>query len=86
MITSMVDAGDMFELGLAEIATSGDDDRLFIVGLEVKQAGMAPYEVRVAHRVPERLLGRVGPRTQVAVAIDRDDGHAVAIDWSSVRR
>lgn len=86
VITSMEGVGDMFELGLAEIATSGDDDRLFTIALEVKQAGMAPYEVRVAHRVPERLLGRVGPRTRVAVAIDRDDDHAVAIDWSSVRR
>ena len=85
LITSMEDAGDMSELGLVEVGTPGDDDRLFIIGLEVKQAGMSPYDVRVAHRVPERLLGRVGPRSRVDVAVDRDDDHAVAIDWKSVR-
>ncbi len=85
LITSMEDAGDMSELGLVEVGTPGDDDRLFVIGLEVKQGGLAPYDVRIAHRVPERLLGRVGPRTRVDVAIDRDDDHAVAIDWSSVR-
>ncbi len=74
----------MSELGLVEVGVAGDDDRLFIIGLEVKQAGLSPYDVRVAHPVPERLLGRVGPRSQVDVAVDRDDDHAVAIDWSSV--
>jgi len=59
--------------------------RLFVIGLEVKQSGLSPYEVRVAHRVPERLLGRVGPRTRVDVGVDRDDDHAVAIDWDTIR-
>jgi hypothetical protein len=86
LITSMEDAGDMSELGLVEVGAPGDDDRLFIIGLEVKQAGMSPYDVRVAHRVPERLLGRVGPRSRVDVAVDRDDDHAVAIDWKSISR
>ncbi len=86
VVTSMEDAGDMSELGLIEIGSPGEDDRLFIIGLEVKQPGLDAYEVRVAHRVPERLLGRVGPRTRVAVAVDRDDDHAVAIDWGSVKR
>ncbi len=84
MITSMEDAGDMSELGLVEIGRPGDDDRLFIIGLEVKQAGLDPYEVRIAHRVPERLVGRVGPRTRIGVAVDRDNNHAVAIDWDSI--
>jgi hypothetical protein len=84
IIISMADAGDMSELGLVEVGSAGDDDRLFIVDMEVQQAGMDPYEVRVAHRVPERLLGRVGPRTRVRVAIDREDDTAVAIDWDSV--
>jgi hypothetical protein len=86
IIISMADAGDMSELGLVEVGHPGDDDRLFIVDMEVQQAGLDPYEVRVAHRVPERLVGRVGPRTTVRVAIDRDDEHAVAIDWSTVGR
>ena len=86
VITSMEDAGDMFELGLAEVGISGNDDPLFIIGLEVQQAGTASYEVRVADRVPECLLGRVGPRTHVDVAIDKFDDDAVSIDWSSVRR
>jgi len=85
LITSMEDAGDMSELGLVEVGASGDDDRLFIIGLEVKQSGLSPYEVRVAHRVPERLLGRVGPRTRVDVGVDRDDDHAVGIDWDTIR-
>jgi hypothetical protein len=85
LIISMEDAGDMSELGLVEVGTAGDDDRLFIIGLEVKQSGMSPYEVRVAHRVPERLLGRVGPRTRIDVGVDRDDDHAVAIDWNTIR-
>lgn len=84
MITSMEDAGDMSELGLVEVGSPGDDDRLFIIGLEVQQAGLDPYDIRVAHRVPEHLLGRVGPRTRVKVAIDRSDDSAVAIDWASV--
>jgi hypothetical protein len=85
LITSMEDAGDMSELGLVEVGTPGDDDRLFIIGLEVKQSGLSPYEVRVAHRMPERLLGRVGPRTRVDVGVDRDDDHAVGIDWDTIR-
>jgi len=85
LIISMEDAGDMSELGLVEVGAAGDDDRLFVIGLEVKQSGMSPYEVRVAHRVPERLLGRVGPRTRVDVGVDRDDDNAVAIDWDTIR-
>jgi len=86
LITSMEDSGDTSELGLVEVGRTGDDDRLFIVGLEIRQAGLTPYEIRIAHRVPERLLGRVGPRTRVDVAVDRDNDRAVAIDWSSVGR
>ena len=85
LIISMEDAGDMSELGLVEVGAAGDDDRLFVIGLEVKQSGMSPYEVRVAHRIPERLLGRVGPRTRVDVGVDRDDDNAVAIDWDTIR-
>ncbi len=86
VVTSMEYAGDMSELGLVEIGATGDDDRLFVIGLEVKQARLDPYEVRVSHWVPERLLGRVGPRTRVDVVVDRDDSHSVAIDWNSLRR
>lgn len=83
-IISISDAGDMSELGLVEVGEAGDGERLMIVDMEVQQAGYDPYEVRVAHPVPERLVGRVGPRTTVRVAIDRDDDASVAIDWSSV--
>lgn len=86
IIISMRDAGDMSELGLVEVGSLGDDDRLFIVDMEIQLAGLESYEVRVAHPVPERLVGRVGPRTKVDVAIDREDDQAVAIDWSSVSR
>lgn len=84
MIISMADAGDMSELGLIEVGMPGEDDRMFIVDMEVQEAGLDPYEVRLMHRVPQRLLGKVGPRTRVRVAIDRADDHVVAIDWSSV--
>lgn len=86
LVTSMEDAGDMSELGMVEIGSADEDDRLFIIGLEVMQPGLDPYEVRIAHRVPERLVGRVGPRTRVDVAVDRNDDHAVAIDWESLRK
>lgn len=86
IITAMEDAGDMSELGLAEVGLPREDDRLMILSLEVKQAGLDPYEVRVGHRVPERLVGRVGPRTKVDVAVDSADDHTVAIDWGSINR
>jgi hypothetical protein len=87
VVISMEDAGEMTELGLVEMGSPRDDDRLFIIDMEVTQAGgMDPYEVRVAHGVPERLVGRVGPRTRLVVAVDRLDDHAVAIDWDSVQR
>lgn len=86
VIISMSDAGGMSELGLVEVGSPGKDDRLFVVDMEVQQAGMDAYEVRVAHRVPERVVGRVGPRTRVEVSVDHQDDHAVAIDWDSVGR
>lgn len=86
VVISMRDAGDMSELGLVQVGEPGDDDRLFVIDMEVDQAGLDPYEVRVAHRVPERLVGRVGPRTRLKVAVDRGDDHAVAIDWSDLTR
>jgi hypothetical protein len=86
VVISMHDAGDMSELGLVEVGRDGDDDRLFVIDMEVQQAGMDPYEVRVAHRVPERLVGKIGPRTKLAVAVDRSDDHAVAIDWEALHR
>lgn len=86
IVISMSDMGDMSELGLVEVESPGQDGRMFVVDMEVTQAGMDTYEVRVNHQVPERLVGRVGPRTKVDVAIDRDDDHVVAIDWDSVGR
>jgi hypothetical protein len=86
VVISMRDAGDMSELGLVQVGEPGDDDRLFIIDMEVQQAGLTPYEVRVAHRVPERLVGRIGPRTRLKVAVDREDEHAVAIDWDELAR
>ncbi|MBI5156452.1 MAG: hypothetical protein HZA58_00410 [Acidimicrobiia bacterium] len=59
-------------------------DALFVVQLEVKLPGRDPYTATVGHRVPERLVGRVGPRTTVDVAVGRGDDQEVAIDWDSV--
>jgi len=83
VVISMRDVGDMSELGLVQVGSEGDDDRLFVVDMEVQQPGLAPYEVRVVHPVPERLAGRIGPRAELRVAVDRDDDQVVAIDWES---
>ena len=84
VITSVEDIGDLSDLGVVEEGAEGDDDRAFMIGLEVKLPGRSPFDAQVAHRVPERLVGRIGPRTSVEVAVDRDDDADVAIDWSGV--
>jgi hypothetical protein len=84
VITSMQDIGDLSDLGVIEEGAEGDDDRAFLIGLDVKLPGRSSYAATTGHRVPERLLGKVGPRTEVDVAVDRDDDQQVAIDWSSV--
>jgi hypothetical protein len=62
----------------------GADDRVFVIQLEVKLPGRDPYAATIGHRVPERLVGKVGPRTAVDVAVGRGDDQEVAIDWDSV--
>jgi hypothetical protein len=85
VITGMQDMGDISDLGYAAADAEAADDRMFIVQLEVKLPGREPYSATVGHRVPERLVGRVGPRTTVDVAVGRSDDQEVAIDWDSVQ-
>ena len=77
-------AGDISELGVAPPDDAHPDDRLYILELEVKLPGRSPYPVRIGHRLPERLYGRVGPGMIIPVAVDRDDDQSVAIDWTTV--
>jgi len=84
VITAMQDMGDISDLGYVASDADAADDRMFVVQLEVKLPGRDPYSATVGHRVPERLLGRVGPRTTVDVAVGRSDDQEVAIDWDSV--
>lgn len=84
VITGMQDMGDISDLGYVAADADAADDRMFVVQLEVKLPGRSPYAATVGHRVPERLVGRVGPRTTVDVAVGRSDDQEVAIDWDSV--
>jgi hypothetical protein len=52
--------------------------------MAVKLPGRSEYDAEVAHRVPDRLIGRVGPGVEVEIAADRDDPErSVAIDWDA---
>lgn len=86
VIISLEPADEMIELGVVEVGSPDDDGALHVIDMEVQQAGLDPYEVRVAQRVPTRLVGRIGPRTRVTVGVDRDDESVVAIDWTSLAR
>jgi len=55
-----------------------------MIQLEVKLPGRDPYNATIGHRVPERLVGKVGPRTAVDVAVGRGDDQEVAIDWDAL--
>ncbi len=82
-LTSVADVGEIGELGLAGDDRELEDDRLYVIGLDVKLPGRSPYPVQLGHRVPDRLIGRVGPGLDVVVAVDRDDDGSVAIDWDA---
>ncbi|HEX5631468.1 MAG TPA: DUF3592 domain-containing protein [Acidimicrobiia bacterium] len=84
VITAMQDMGDISDLGLQESSAPGADDRVFLIQLEVKLPGRDPYTATIGHRVPEHLVGKVGPRTEVVVAVGRGDDQEVAIDWEAV--
>lgn len=84
VITAMQDMGDISDLGLQESSAPGADDRVFLIQLEVKLPGRDAYAATIGHRVPERLVGKVGPRTEVVVAVGRGDDQEVAIDWDAV--
>ncbi len=83
-LTSVADVGEIGELGLAGGDSELEDDRLYVIGMDVKLPGRSPYPAQIGHRVPDRLIGRIGPGLQVPVAVDRDDDQSVAIDWVAV--
>jgi hypothetical protein len=83
-ITSARDAGDISDLGVVAEDGPDPDDRMYIFEMEVKLPGRDRYPVRIGHRVPERLFGKVGPGMTVPVGVSRDDDQDVAIDWSAV--
>jgi hypothetical protein len=85
VITAMQDMGDISDLGLQDATAEGADDRVFVIQLEVKLPGRDPYSATIGHRVPERLVGKVGPRTAVDVAVGRGDDQEVAIDWDALQ-
>lgn len=84
VITAMEDRGDISDLGLDTPGAVGGDDRLFVITLDVKLPGREPHTATIGHRVPQRLVGKVGPGIRVDVAVGRDDDQEVAIDWDSV--
>lgn len=84
VIKAAKDSGDISDLGLVDASDAGRDDRVYVLELEVKLPGRAPYPARIGHRVPERLFGRIGPGMEVDVAVDRDNEQGVAIDWDSI--
>lgn len=82
-VTSVADVGEIGELGLAGGDRELEDDRLYVIGLDVKLPGRSPYPAQIGHRVPDRLIGRVGPGLEVQVAVDRDNDQSVAVDWDA---
>ena len=83
-IASMRRMGRIGDLGLADPEDERSDDELFLVELDVKMAGRDPFSARLLHRVPDELVGRVGPGLELEVAVDRDNpDEEVAIDWDS---
>jgi hypothetical protein len=83
-ITLMQRMGELVDLGLADEGDAGWEDDLFLVGLDVKLPGWDTYPAQILHRVPDALVGRIGPGREVEVAVDRDDPeHQVAIDWEA---
>ncbi len=84
-IASMRRMGTLGDLGLTDRSDDRWDDELFLMELEVRRAGLDPITARVLHRVPDHLVGRVGPGLEVPVAVDRDHPEReVAIDWDAV--
>ncbi len=84
-ISSMRRMGTIGDLGLAGRGDERWDDELFLMELEVRRAGADEITARVLHRVPDRLVGRVGPGLVVPVAVDRDHPEReLAIDWDAV--
>ncbi len=76
--------GELVDLGLADEGDAGWEDDLFLIGLDVKLPGRDPYPAQILHRVPDAMVGLVGPGREVEVAVDRDDPeHQVAIDWEA---
>ena len=85
-IVSMRRMGRIGDLGLADAGDERADDELFLIELEVATPWGDDVTARVLHRVPDELVGRVGPGLRVDVAVDRDNPTAeVAIDWSTAR-
>ena len=55
-----------------------------LVDLGLADEGWDTYPAQILHRVPDALVGRIGPGREVEVAVDRDDPeHQVAIDWEA---
>ena len=85
VIASMRRMGRIGDLGLADPGDERADDELFLMELEVDTPWGEAVSSRVLHRVPDHLVGRVGPGLKVVVAVDRaNPGSEVAIDWEAL--
>lgn len=87
VITSMRRMGRIGDLGLAPPGDERWDDELFLIELDIEMAGLEQVVARVLHRVPDHLVGRVGPGLKVDVRVDRaNPEREVAIVWDGVDR
>lgn len=83
-IRAVTDLGDISDLEVVSEGSPNEDDRVYVVEMDVKLPGRQPFPVKIGHRVPIALYGKVGPGATVAVAVDRSNDQDVAIDWDTL--
>lgn len=83
-IRAATDLGDISDLGVVSEGSPNEDDRVFLIEMDVKLPGREPFPAKVGHRVPIAIYGKVGPGATVDVAVNRSNDQDVAVDWDTL--